>query len=100
MRVKCRVRPEKEGMLDNQVSPGKFYDVVSLQERFGQIYYTVVGDDGIEIERPAQFFTRPLSKRKRVVKTSDGRFVSVENKGTRGVGKLLSGRCVSCRRNQ
>lgn len=96
MRVKCRVRPVKDDFVDNQLTPGKFYNVASIQERFGSIYYTVVGDDGIEVERPARFFTRPLSKRKRLVRTSDGRLVNVREL-KRSPGRVLAGKCTTCR---
>lgn len=99
MRVKCTVRPTDGDHVDTQLTAGKFYDVLDTNDRFGITYYTVVGDDGIEIERPHHFFRKMEKKRKRTITTIDGREVDAKEIG-RGPARVLAGKCNDCEMRQ
>ena len=62
MRVACRRRGEMLGAIDTEVTKGKFYDVKSVDVVNNSVFYTIVGDDGIEIQRSAEYFSKPLTK--------------------------------------
>lgn len=58
-RVQCLSRPAFLGCEDIQIVPGMFYDLIDINLVDGRIFYTVVGKDGIEIQRPADYFKYP-----------------------------------------
>lgn len=64
MRVKCTNTPSVDRFRDTQITSGKFYTVNDVKKnQDGIIFYTVVGDDGIEVDRPSFFFTKLLRKK-------------------------------------
>jgi hypothetical protein len=58
-RVKCLARPEKFSCVDNQITPGKFYTVITTTIHDDRLFYTIIGDDGVEVDRPTDFFRNP-----------------------------------------
>jgi hypothetical protein len=64
MRVKCTSRPSIFEAIDNQVTPGKFYDVLNINSYDDRTFYNIIGDDGLQIDRPADYFIRPLQSKK------------------------------------
>jgi hypothetical protein len=61
-RVTCSARPAFFGCEDIQLTPGMFYDLVSKDIVDGRIFYTVIGKDKVEIQRPADYFKFPPVK--------------------------------------
>lgn len=95
IRVKCTVRPTDGDHVDTQLTAGKFYNVLDINDRFGITYYTVIGDDGIEVERPHHFFKRMEKGHKRTITTADGRQIDAK-KVRKGPARVLAGRCNAC----
>jgi hypothetical protein len=58
-RIVCSVRPAFFGCEDIQLTPGMFYNLISADMVDGRIFYTVIGNDKIEIQRPADYFKFP-----------------------------------------
>jgi len=62
-RLKCTTVPSVESCVDIQLTAGRYYNVLDIKKNMdGIIFYTVVGDDGVEVERDAQFFSKPRKK--------------------------------------
>jgi hypothetical protein len=58
-RMKCANRPAFFGCEDNQLTPGRFYNVLDVDMVDDRIFYTVIGNDNIQIQRPADYFKFP-----------------------------------------
>ena len=57
-RAKCIARDIVNGIVDNDITVGKFYDVHGMEQVMGnpEPYILIVGDTGVEISRPRRLF--------------------------------------------
>jgi len=61
-RVRCLRQPEMFGAIDSQITPGRFYTVLGVDPVNGEVFYTIVGNEGVEIQRSVEYFRNPDGK--------------------------------------
>lgn len=67
MKVKCINNRWKDGLIDPDVTKGKFYTVEdSVMVMGSEPMYVLIGNDGTEIHRPRYIFT-PMTKKKKLI---------------------------------
>lgn len=57
-RAKCIAQDVVNGIIDNDITVGKFYDVYGTERVMGnpEPYIVIVGDSGVEVSRPKRLF--------------------------------------------